>query len=223
MLLRLVLSTFLLAAATSVGFAQPATFGVQAGSGWHILRNQGGAFFSDPLVMTGIGIGNVGGYATIPVKGSFAFRPEIHLNYRSIAGKLVLDVDEEEEEVQLGLEKSGVRDLFVELPLLVEYRINDEISTIAGVSVNGLIYSVKEQLKTDSTDLLAPPLRGSLALENRNQLEFAYIVGGQFKFSKQWGIGFRFVRSLTNFYRAAAYRSFSLRYSTWAMNSTYTF
>lgn len=203
--------------------AQPAEYGIQAGSGWHILRNQGTAFFNEPLVMTGIGFGSIGGYATIPIKGKWCIRPELHVNYRSISGQVVLDIDEEEEAVRLGVQKSGVRDLFVELPLLAEYRINKEISTIAGISLNGLLYSEKEQLPTDSLTSVAPVLTGAVALANRNRLELAYIIGGQFTFSEHWGMGFRFMRSLTNFYRAASYRSFSLRYATWSLNGTYRF
>ncbi len=223
MLRHLSLCLVFMFAATSFASAQPAEFGVQAGSGWNILRNRGGAFFHEPLVMTGIGFGSLGAYARIPLKDSFVLRSELHLNYRSIAGLLVLSVDEEEEEVQLGLEKSGVKDLFIELPLLVEYRINKEISTIAGISLNGLLYSEKEQLPTDSLTSVAPVLTGAVALENRNRLELAYIIGGQFTFSEHWGMGFRFMRSLTNFYRAASYRSFSLRYATWSLNGTYRF
>lgn len=219
----LILLMFCSLLAVASVYAQPAEFGIQAGSGWHILRNRGGAFFNEPLVLTGIGFGSAGGYASLPVKGEFRFRTEWHLHYRSIAGQVKLDVDEEAEELQIGIVKSAVRDLFAELPFLAEYRLNKEISTVVGLSVNGLLFSVKEQLPTDSVTVVAPQLSGAAAMDNRNRVELAYVIGGQFTFSDHWGMGLRFVRSLTNFYRAAAYRSFSLRYATWSLNGTYRF
>lgn len=183
-------------------------FGISVGSGANLIRTKGAFALFDPQLAFGVGLVTAGVHASAKIQDQLFIRPEARLNIRTLQGKLGLLV-ENEGELSIQFFKSKLRDVWFEVPLLAEVKIDENISAYGGIQGSVLIAS-RADLSEDIPDFYK--LQGGAA-SNRNNFEFGYIIGGTIQTDAGVGIGGRLVRTLSNVFNRDFYGDYKTRYT----------
>ncbi len=176
--LKLTFSILTLLFASNLSFSQtPLGFGVIGGLNF---TNITGADVSNNDFRLGV---HVGGYTEIPFKDKLGFRAELHL----LSSK--------------GTASGGFRSLYVDLPLLATYKLDNNFKLLAGIQPSILLNAKV----SDGTG------RGTITKDIRT-IDFGFVFGGWYQIDANWAAGVRIVPGILRVGADGNQRTYNLNF-----------
>lgn len=167
--------------------AQETSFGAKAGINYSSLSGENNN-------SNGLGF-HLGGLMDLGLSDALNFRIEL------LASSRRMSFSESEEFFGVETKITGSSNpLYLALPIMYKYDINDKISLMVGPQISFLVSnSYKSKATIDGNILYDEKLSGSDAKTGLRSSEIGLALGGEFNLSEKAGIGLRYVRGLQTY------------------------
>lgn len=141
---------------------------------------------------------HLGGFGTYGLSEDLQLRAELQLAFRPISNK----VDEEISFLGVTTKQEGKvrnRDSFLLIPLMANYRLNDNIDLHGGFSLGFLLGSKQSGEVTTTTDGESETFEvDGNSTAGRNGFELGFMLGGEYRLNEEFSAGLRYMRGLTD-------------------------